>query len=537
MRSGAAETASSPPATPPQPAAAAPDRRPRPSLLDIVFVIWAVIIPIGFGYRLLNSDGDLARHLRLGRMMLDQGGLLHRDTFSHTAAGQPFLAFEWLSEIVYAGIERVAGLAGVAIFAGLLLALTFTLLCRFMLRQGADPFLAYLVTMGAAVLTGGHWLARPHLFTLLAVVLLMELLTRRRQTLWPYLLLFVVWSNFHGGFSYGFLLIGAFLAGEALEAWRGGDPEGAKAAVRTRGATLALAVAATLINPYGPALLQHVGGFFSSDFLRYTNEFLSPDFHTLNGKIFLAALIGVMAAFALVPRRPPYPWLFLILGNSAIALIAQRNIELFAMTALPLVALHVDPAWRRLRWNAPPRAVFEREHRGAYQGLAAGIVTALLVGVAAMKGEVGGVDVVPNRFDPDRFPVEVVDRGRAAGISGPIFNEFIWGGYLLYAWPEQRVFIDGGTDHYGDALFAEYIRAWNLDPGWRDVLAKYRIQWVLVDPRARVAHELVREGGWGIWYCDSVAVLLEHGGRGGGAAIADSLTRCSGAAAPRQTPE
>jgi hypothetical protein len=519
MNPGAVDTAPSPPATPPSAPVAQRDRRPRPSLLEIVFVIWAVIVPIGFGYRLLNSDGDLARHLRLGHMMLSRGGLLERDTFSHTAAGRPFLAFEWLSEVVYAGVEGLAGLAGVAVFAGLLLALTFTLLCRFLLRQGADPFLAYLVTMAAAVLTGGHWLARPHLVTLLAVVVLMELLLRRRQTLWPY------------------LVIGAFLVGEPLEAWRRGDREGAKAAARTRGATLAVALAATLLNPYGPALLQHVGGFFGSEFLRHTNEFLSPDFHTLNGKLFLSALLAVMAAFALVPRRPPYPWLFLILGNTAIALMAQRNIELFALTALPLVALHVDPAWRRLRWNARPRAVFEREHRGVYPGVAGGIVAFLLIGVAAVRGQVAGVELVPNQFDPARFPVEAVNRARAANLSGPIFNEFIWGGYLLHAWPEQRVFIDGGTDHYGDALFSEYIRAWNLDPGWRDVLSKHSVRWVLVDPRARLAHELVREGNWGIWFCDSVAVLLEHGGDAGGAAQADSLTRCAGGRATRPAPE
>ena len=51
-----------------------------------------------------------------------------------------------------------------------------------------------------------------------------------------------------------------------------------------------------------------------------------------------------------------------------------------------------------------------------------------------------------------------------------MFNNFIWGGYLLQAWPEQRVFIDGGTDHYGEQLFNEYIQVWNLEPGWRDVL-------------------------------------------------------------------
>ena len=499
-------------------------QRPRPSLLDIVFIIWAVVVPIGFGYRLLNSDGDLARHLRLGHTMLAERRLMNTDTFSHTAAGRPFLPFEWLSEVVYAAAERAGGLAGVTVFAGLLLALTFTLLVRLLLRQGADPFLAYLASMAAAVLTGGHWLARPHLFTLLAVVILLDLLMRPRQTLWQYPLLFAVWCNFHGGFLYGFLIIGGFLAGEFLEEWRAGRKAEARAAARLRGMTLALAVGGSLVNPHGVRLLGHVGGFFDSNFLRYTNEFLSPDFHTLNGKLFLVALVGVMAALAFIRRRPPLSWLFLILGNTAIALIAQRNIELFALVALPLAVLHVDPVWRRLRWNARPRAVFEREHRGVHAGVGAGIVALLLIGVAAMKGKVAGVELTPNEFDPGRFPVQAVARARAAGVSGPIFNEFIWGGYLLYAWPEQPVFIDGGTDHYGDDVFGEYMRAWNLDPGWRDVFARRGIEWVLVDPRARLAHELVLGGDWGIWYCDSVAVLLERTpSRGGGR---DSLSRC-----------
>ena len=47
-------------------------RRARPSLFDIIFIIWALVVPIGFGYRLVNSDGDMARHIRLGEVILDQ---------------------------------------------------------------------------------------------------------------------------------------------------------------------------------------------------------------------------------------------------------------------------------------------------------------------------------------------------------------------------------------------------------------------------------------------------------------------------------
>ena len=142
----------------------------KPSLFDIVFLIWALVIPIGFSGRLINSDGDLARHLRLGELMIEQRGLLRQDVFSHTAAGKPFLAFEWGSEVVYAAAEKLGGLALVSIVAGLVLALTFALLVRFMVRRGGDPLLAYFVSMTAAVLSAGHWLARPHLFTLLLVV-------------------------------------------------------------------------------------------------------------------------------------------------------------------------------------------------------------------------------------------------------------------------------------------------------------------------------------------------------------------------------
>ena len=91
-----------------------------------------------------------------------------------------------------------------------------------------------------------------------------------------------------------------------------------------------------------------------------------------------------------------------------------------------------------------------------------------------------------------------------------MFNNFIWGGYLLHEWPEQRVFIDGGTDHYGEKLFNEYIQVWNLEPGWRDVLKHWHIDLALLPPESRLADELVRDGRWRPWYCDSTAVLLRR---------------------------
>ena len=486
-------------------------RRIRPSLLDIIFVIWVIVIPVGFASRLINSDGDMARHIRLGEAILDQGGLPRADFFSHTMAGRPFIAFEWGSEVLYALAYRAAGLVGVAVFAGLVLALTYTLVARFLIRRGGDPLLAYLMSMAAAVLGAAHWLARPHLFTMLAVVLLLELLERRgRRTLWPYFLLFVAWTNLHGGFFYGCVALAIYAVGELLEARLSAGERRSEWLARARhhGAALGVAFLASLVNPNGLRNLAHVAGFFGNRFLRQTQEFLSPDFNTVNGKIFLLAILVVLATLALTRRRPTFPVLLTVLANIAFALMAQRNIELFALVALPLLALAYDEEWRALPVLRRAKEVFQREHAGTYSGLGAAICSALLVVLALAGGSIAGVEVVPGRFDPKVFPVDAVAKARAERLEGRMFNHFIWGGYLLLAWPEQRVFIDGGTDHYGDELFDEYVQVWNLDPGWREVMERREIDLALVPPRSRLADELTRDQGWGVWYCDSTAVIL-----------------------------
>jgi hypothetical protein len=319
--------------------------------------------------------------------------------------------------------------------------------------------------MAAAVLSAAHWLARPHLFTMLAVVPLLELLARRGpRTLWPYFVLFVVWANLHGGFFYGCITIGIYAAGELVEARLAGGAERGEwlARGRHRFAALGLALLAALVNPNGFRNLAHVAGFFgNSAILRQTQEFMSPDFHTVNGKIFLLALLAVLTTLALTRRRPAVPVLLVLLANLAFSLISQRNIELFALIALPLLALTYDAEWRALPVLRRAKEVFQREHAGAYSGVGAAVCAALLAGVALAGGKVASIDVVPDRFASSVFPVDAVAKARAERLDGRLFNNFIWGGYLLLAWPEQRVFIDGGTDHYGEKLFQEYIQVWN----------------------------------------------------------------------------
>jgi hypothetical protein len=505
--------------------------RVRPSLFDIIFTIWALVVPIGFGYRLVNSDGDMARHIRLGEVILDQGALPRTDLFSHTMGGKPFIAFEWGSEVLYALAYRIAGLVGVVTLAGLTLALAYALVARFLVRRGGDPLLAYFVSMTAAVLSAAHWLARPHLFTMLLVVVLLELMVRPQRKLWPYVPLFVIWANLHGGFFYGCITLVLYAVGELAEGWLvlGEARRNWFAQARHHLAAAGVGLVVSLLNPNGWHLLAHVAGFFgNSAILALTQEFMSPDFHTINGKIFLAVLLAVIGSLALSRRRPPLPTLLILLLNVAFALISQRNIELFALVALPLVALHLDPEWRALPVLRRAKEVFQREHEGAYSGVGAAVAAVLLVCLALAGGRMAGLEVIPARFDPRVFPVAAVAKARAERLQGRMYNNFIWGGYLVHEWPEQRIFIDGATDFYGEELFKDYIRVNSLEPGWREILDRWKVNMALIPPASRLAHELVRDRSWRIWYCDSTATILlpPDTTRPGGRGSESDLGRC-----------
>jgi hypothetical protein len=448
----------------------------------------------------------------MGELMLERG-FFTNDPFSFTRPDQPILLTEWGSRVLYALVHGVAGLTGVALFGGLLIGTACALLVLFLKRRGADPLLAYLSAMVAAVLTQAHWLARPHLFSLVGCALLLFLLEPGgRRHIWWYAALFAAWANLHGGFVLGLVLIATCLAGALLEAWSDGDRRAYWLdRARWYAAGLVVATLASFVNPQGPLLLVHIAELLGNTALTSTtSEFMSPNFHALWSRLFIVAVAGIMVVLALVPRRPAMPRLLVLLLMFAGALIARRNISLFGIIAVPLVALHADAAWRAIAWPRLQRmrGVVESGESVARPGLWLPVPLAAVVVLAVVRGSIAGTELVPNRFDPAVFPVEAVAAAREAGIEGRILNSFTWGGYIVYAWPEQKIFIDGMTDYFGSDIHGDYVKLTQLDAGWQETLERWSIDRVLLPPDARLVHQLRREPGWTTWHEDETAVLL-----------------------------
>ena len=465
----------------------------------------------GAGQALLN-DADTGYHIRAGDYMLTAHAIPEHDIFSQHEPPLPWTTHEWLSEIAMALVHQWAGLTGVVLLFSLVLALTYACLFPLLAGRGANILLAAAVALVTIVASSQHWLARPHLFSYLLTVvwygILLDFAEQRRNRLLLLPLLTILWVNLHGGFAVGFLLLGLFLV-DSL--WRAltlpAERAQALAAARQLTVTLTAVLAASAINPFGWHILwfpfRVVGDAFLMD---HVAEFLAPNFHeAVTFKYFLLLLV---ALFALGRQRLHVREVLITLCFLDMALVSSRHIPLFVILMSPVVlrlaqemiAGSEATVPRIVRGLGARIATLDREANNALWPMA-GIIAVI---VCAASGQLN------RTFDPNLKAVDAVRFLAAEPIPGHVFNTDEIGDYMIYAaWPRYRVFFDGRSDMYGAGRLKEYIRISRLESGWQELLDRYDIGWLFVQPDCVLARHLMESpGDWHLVYADRVARIF-----------------------------
>lgn len=477
------------------------------SLLGLAALTTALFV---HGSTLFALDGDVGRHIRLGRTILDLEAIPRTDLFSHTRAGAPFVPYEWLSETLTALVADASGLAGVAVLSALLYLVAVLGVYRSSEELGAHRLLALPVALLAMLLQSVHLLPRPHLFTTAFAAIFMILLLRHARTgrswlLAPLPLLMLAWVNSHGGFLMGFVLLAAFIVGALL---RSREFTAGRRAVRPLAIVGFLCLAASLVNPAGLETWRHTTGYLGIDFLvDQTFEYRSVDFHEGYGKVFFVALFAGPALW--MTGRVRVSWLaaglFLLFG--AAALHSARNIPLFTVAVLPWLPVWIEDVIRKDATRGVP--LLKRMDRFESVDRRLKPVLPSLAGLGLLWIALGPASDV-YRFDETVFPVEAAASLEAADTRGRVFNEMDWGGYLLYARPGIPVFIDAQTDFYGAELSQEYLLALKGYPGWRDVLDRHGVEWTFTRSEQPLNQLLACDPGWRLAYSDEVATVYRR---------------------------
>lgn len=467
-------------------------------------IVAAVFFPFLIRSDLLN-DGDTYWHLVVGRWIIEHRAIPSTDVFSFSMQGAPWLAHEWLAEVLYATAYAVGGWTAVVGLAAGAFAFALAMLNRFLLRH-LEPLYALCFTAAAASLGMPHVLARPHVLALPLLVCWCVALVRAREDgrapHWSSVPLMTLWANLHGSFPLG-LALALALAGEALLT-------APNATVRKRvvahwGGFLGLAVGAALLTPHGFSALVFAGDVHRMAFsMANIGEWQSPNFHLFQ-PLELWLLIGAGVVLTSGLRLPPVR-LLLLIGLLHLSLKHVRHAELLGFMTPILIAEAFGIQWALRRGADQAQAVtldrifasFRQPTTRAGSFIAAAYFT-------AVAGLALALDMV--RPPAARIPDAAIPVAQDSNPPGPVLNEYGFGGYLMFSGTQP--FIDGRADLYGDEFISNYVRAVGLEaPGeFYSILEKYQIGWTLFSPTAPVVALLDTLPGWKRLHTDNVAVV------------------------------
>jgi hypothetical protein len=556
-----------------------------PSVRDIIFIFlfWSMLAgplsnrPLG--------DADIGWHIRTGEQILATRTLPRTDSFSSTMQGQPWFAWEWLYDIVLGILHRACGLNGVVWLCALLVSAVFVMLLSQMLKRGTGLLLAIVLMLLAETAAMIHLYARPHIVSWLFSLLWFVVLDRwedwdhaasrvqgslPRWIPWFFPASMLLWVNLHGGWLFGFALLGIYALAAWVESVRGQKTDAfaaIRAAHRARAMTWVFAVSAvaTLVNPYGWRLHEHIYRYLSDRFLMdQIDEFRSPDFHDWSPRSFAVILLLLLVAFtgsrassrldsnnhsskrhSNKQGQLRLSHLLVVLLATYAAFYSARNLPvssmLLVLIAGPILwanfaSLADSPgAWQWLRRCAAGISNFsdrmgeqEMELRGHLWPV---VSVAAALAICLQGGWLGARQWIHAGFDPEKVPVAAVtfllqENLKEPPITTPVFSTDAWGGYLIYRmnpermnpgrmnpgrmYPERKVVVDDRHDLYGSERIRQYMILTQVEPGWQQVLEENQIRTALLPADSTLAN-MLRElpHDWRLAYEDKVAVVFE----------------------------
>jgi hypothetical protein len=389
------------------------------------------------------AGSDLWWHLAAGREIWRTRSLPTTDHFSFTFDGEPWMHHEWLWGVgywlAYDVSPQLVAWANLALLVAI-----FGVGFAVARRHSGSSFGAGCALWAAAATS--HWFLdiRPHELTLLFIgIVLWTRNERWAPWLWPPLM--VLWCNLHGGFVFGFGAIGLFALVRTVET----SLRERRLALDLRlVAGVALTGLALLCNPWGWRILEYPAAYLdSSSPFREILEWQPPGF-SADPREFAGRFTWLLAAAAggalveLRSRTRDFYLLSLAGVTCAMALTSRRFIPLFALTALPLVAV-LFTALRDLVLARLPAALAERAS-------AAAPVLALAI-AALLWRDVRLTPQMLERWTESHLYPRAALRYLKALDPGPrLLNHYNWGGYVMLHAPEFKVLIDGARTPYDE---------------------------------------------------------------------------------------
>lgn len=444
--------------------------------LQLLFI--GLVVGVPFGLATASSifrDGDVSWQIAAGQWIIRNGRIPTTDPFSFTAAGRPWVAMEWLSEILFAAAFKLAGFAGLATVVATAVMTTFGIVF-FYLQRRTSPFLICATLVAASLVLAPFALARPHVLAwpLIAgwtVILLSAAEEGHPPPLYSTVML-LVWTNVHASFVLS-LPIAAAIGFDSLVQHKWAN-------LRAWLVFGLVAVIALTLNANGLVGLEQPFRTSSLQMLPYIAEW-HPSTISVTPFFFEFVLLGI-GGLLRSGIRVPMGRLVLLLLLLTLALAHVRHQNNFIIVA----ACIVPTLWPSgTRWVPAPSWLAAT----ALPFLA----FRLLMPLTPPEGPANPRSLIA------AIPPELR--------SQPVFNDYTFGGPLILA--GIKPYIDGRAEIYGDQFVMKYTDITDGDTGAFDsTVQRYGIRWVILQRNEKLLEALEASGKWHRIYADQIGAIL-----------------------------
>ena len=425
-------------------------------------------------------DGDLFWQRALGEQILATGHIptvLGHDVFS--APGVPWLPQEWISSILVAFAFRANTIWLLAVLTGITFFATLWISAVRAKRWNASQNGVLLALLLGVICLVPGFVLRSQIWVWPLFAALLLSLDYDDARVWLSLPIVVVWANLHASAVLAIPIVWLDTGVYALRRIvpQLGVIEGG--ALRTRCILSVAVVIAAMCTPFGWGLLKYATETHPS--FQYIYEWFpisSLDFQIVAGFIPLVGLCLYCAwrLWRIHPRD-----VVLSIALAVYAVMHQRNIGLFTISAMPLAAVVIGKGAQWSRW-------FE----GARGTLIAVVICVVAGPVAAWLGY--GVSASqPPLFTPPQASIAALRT--QPGEHRLLCTTYSWCSTFLGD-PSVRVFLDGRADPYPDDVWKAFLTIIRVEPGWQDALSHYDVNTVLAKRQGLLAHDLGISSQW-----------------------------------------
>ncbi|UCH82184.1 MAG: tetratricopeptide repeat protein [Nitrospiraceae bacterium] len=402
--------------------------------------VFFLCIVYGFLLALRQIENfDIWWHLKSGEMIVNTFHIPQKEMFSHTIPGALRVPHEWLSQVLFYISFKTGGLAGLGIFAAVIISLTAAITWMRGRRMGSNMWVLAGILMWVLLIARLRFMTRPHIFLFLLAGVLLFLLEQydrkgKRIFAWLTIPCMAIWANLHGSFPLGFIFLFFWSIASVL---------------RTRSlfplVIFIIAAVATTINPSGLQLhVSVVKDLFIKATVNPTvnnEEFMSPSF--MGYKLFWSFLCFSFIIIITSARKVRISILEAVTFASTVVLSVKGiyYIPVFVFLASPYTAYRVSVLLDTLL-NKLKHSGFS--FLGSRTLAGSMLVIAMFIGFADAYGPYKtyrwgiGLD---ERSIPEKA-AEFLDATDLKDIK--LYNNLRFGGYLAWRlYPRFRISMDG----------------------------------------------------------------------------------------------